>query len=142
MPEMNSARKNTPDMFLVGNPSDIGYIGKIWLKFPPDLARKTRKTWFLVFSAGGNRFVPMREVRPQIYSFLACLEKSFFRRMAQKSLRLVGRLIYERRSEAQAAGSANRPFGSILAINSFARNCRAFRCPGGLFHSENAFPHL
>ena len=66
------------DMFLVGNPSDIGYIGKIWLKFRPDLARKTRKTWFLVFSAGGNRIVPMREVRPQIYSFLARLQKMVF----------------------------------------------------------------
>ena len=51
----------------------------------------------------------------------------------------------ERRSEAQAYIRPlrnNMPFGSILAINSFAQNCRTFRCPDGLFHSENVFPDL
>ena len=56
----------------------------------------TRNIWFLVFSDSGNRFGHMRKVRPQIYSFLAHVEKkSFFAPLGPGSPRLVGRLIHQ-----------------------------------------------
>ena len=61
----------------------------------------TRKIWFLVFSAPGNRILHMREVRPQNLSFLRCvLKKSFFFRTYETQRTLAPGAAHTRSAES------------------------------------------
>ena len=75
MPEMKQARKSSPDMSKTKYVSNIGQHMLRRSILDQKNQEKPGKTWFLVFSANGNRIGHMREVRPQIFSFLAHLHK-------------------------------------------------------------------
>ena len=82
-------------MFLAMFPVSIGLHRNSEPDSDQNLARKTRKNWFLVFSDDGNRFGHMREVRSQNLSFLRCALKKnvFLARLGLRGHRLLGRLI-------------------------------------------------